>query len=79
MSVCEAELYAAYAVAQEMLYAKHAVESMGLKVELPMVLEMDNKGAIDHSNSWSVGGHMCHAGVSTQAEGGWSVTGEVDT
>ena len=46
-----------------MLYAKHAVELIGLKVELPMVLEMDNKGAVDHSNSWSVGGHMRHVGT----------------
>ena len=42
-SVCEAELYAGYAFAQEMLYGKHVVESMGLKVELLMVLEMENK------------------------------------
>lgn len=62
-SVCEAELYAGYAAAQEMLYAKHVVESLGLKVKLPMVLEMDNKGAVDHSNSWSVGGHMRHVGT----------------
>ena len=61
-SVCEAELYAAYAAMQEMLYAKHVVE-MGLIVELPTVLEMDNKGAVDHSNSWSVGGHMRHVGT----------------
>ena len=62
-SVCEAELYAAYAVAQEMLYAKHVIESMEMKVQLPMVLEMDNKGTVDHSNSWSVGGHMRHVGT----------------
>ena len=62
-SVCEAELYAGYAVVQEMLYAKHVIESMELKVQLPMVLEMDNKGAVDHSNSWSVGGHMRHVGT----------------
>ena len=45
-SVCEAELYAAYAAAQEMLYTKHVIESIGLKVKLPMILEMDNKGAV---------------------------------
>ena len=28
-----------------------------------MVLEMDNKGAVDHSNSWRVGGHMPHVGT----------------
>ena len=59
-SVCEAELYATFSCAQEMLYTKHVVESMGLKVKLPMTLEMDNKGGVDHTNSWSVGGHMRH-------------------
>jgi hypothetical protein len=36
---------------------------MELKAKLPMILEMDNKGGVDHSNSWSVGGHMCHVGT----------------
>jgi len=62
-SVCEAELYAAFACAQEMLYTKHVIESLGLKVKSPMVLEMDNKGAVDHTNSWSVGGNMRHVGT----------------
>ena len=35
-SVCEAELYAAFICTQEMLYVKHVVESVCLKVELPM-------------------------------------------
>jgi hypothetical protein len=33
------------------------LESIGLKVELPMILEMDNKGAVDLVNTFSVGGH----------------------
>jgi hypothetical protein len=36
---------------------------MGLKVKKPMVLEVDNKGAIDWVNSWSVGGRMRHIDV----------------
>ena len=28
-----------------------------------MVLEMDNKGAVDHFNSWSIGGHLLHVGT----------------
>ena len=46
-----------------MLCVKHVVESIDLKVELPMVLGMDNKGDVDHSNSWSMGGHMRHVGT----------------
>lgn len=62
-SVSEAELYGGIACAQEMLYAKHVLESMGLKVALPMELTMDNKGAVDHANGWSVGGQMRHIGT----------------
>ena len=46
-----------------MLYTKHLIESLGLKVKSPMVLEMDNKGAVNHTNSWSVGGNMRHVGM----------------
>ncbi len=46
-----------------MLYVKHVVESVGLKVELPMKLKMDNLGAVNHTNSWSVGGLVHHIGT----------------
>ena len=36
---------------------------MGLKVKLPMLLEMDKKGAVDLANSWSVGGRTRHIDV----------------
>ena len=36
------------------------LESIGLQVELPMLLEMDNKGAVDLANNWSVGGRTRH-------------------
>jgi hypothetical protein len=36
---------------------------MGLQVEIPMVLEMDNKGAVDLANNWSVGGRTRHVDV----------------
>eukprot|EP01082_Thalassiosira_pseudonana_P002606 g2934.t1 g2934 contig12:1094397-1094723(+) len=46
-----------------MLYAYNILKSLGLKVELPMILEMDNKGAVDLANSWSVGGRTRHIDV----------------
>jgi hypothetical protein len=46
-----------------MLFAMRVLESMGLSVKKPMVLEVDNKGAIDWVNSWSVGGRMRHIDV----------------
>jgi hypothetical protein len=33
---------------------------MGLKVEKPMILEMDNKGAVDFFKNWSVLGRTRH-------------------
>jgi hypothetical protein len=56
LSSCKAKLNAAVLCVQDMIYQKNMLESIGLKVELPMVLEMDNKGAIDLVNSFSVGG-----------------------
>ena len=41
----------------------HLLQSLELEVELPMVLEMDNLGAVDIANSWSVGGRMRHVDV----------------
>jgi len=32
-------------------------------VELPMILEIDNKGAVDMANNWSVGGRTKHMDV----------------
>jgi hypothetical protein len=39
-----------------MLYMKNILESLGLKVKLPMVLEMDNQGEVYLANNWSIGG-----------------------
>ncbi len=63
VSSCEAELNAAVLCVQDMLYQKNTLESIGLKVEYPMVLEMDNRGAIDLINSFNVGGCMRHINV----------------
>jgi hypothetical protein len=46
--------------AQDMLYAMIVIESLGLKVQKPMILEIDNKGAVDIANNWSVGGRTRH-------------------
>ncbi len=47
----EPEIAAGIMVAQGMLYMYHLLESLELKVELPMVLEMDNSGTSDITNS----------------------------
>ena len=63
LSVTEAELVSGVECAQDMMFVKRVLESMGLKVKTPMVLSMDNKGAIDLTNNWSVGGRTRHMGV----------------
>jgi hypothetical protein len=60
LSVTEAELFAATSNAQEMLYTKKIIESLGLQVQLPMILEADNKGVVDLVNNYSVGGRTHH-------------------
>jgi hypothetical protein len=61
--VCKAEMNLAVLCAQDMIYAKHVLESLGLQIETPMVLQMDNKGAVDLINSFSVGGRTHHIDV----------------
>ena len=56
LSVTEAELYAATSCAQDMLFVMHTIESLGLKVEKPMILKVENKGAVEFINNLSFGG-----------------------
>jgi hypothetical protein len=60
LSVTEAELFAATTYAQGMMFVKRVVESIGLKVKLPMILTIDNKGTVDLINNNSVGGRTRH-------------------
>ena len=54
LSSCKAELNAAVLCVQDMMYQRNMLESIRLKVKLPMILEIDNKGAVNHVNSFSV-------------------------
>ena len=55
MSVTEAKLHAAVNCAQDMLYCMHVLQSLGLTVNLPIILEFDNQGAVHLANNWSIG------------------------
>jgi len=63
LSVTEAELVAATACVQDMLFAMRLMESIGLSVKKPMALTVDNKGAKDLANNWSVEGRTRHIDV----------------
>ena len=60
LSVTGAELYAAVSTAQDMLCVMNVLLSIGLVVELPMVLEVDNMGAVHLANNWNVSGRTRH-------------------
>ena len=63
LSVTEAELIALVLCIQEMMFAKKVIESMGMKVATPMLVNCDNKGAVDLINGHSVGGNTKHIDV----------------
>ena len=63
LSVTESEQRAGVQCAQDMLYVMRWLEALELQVEKPMVLEMDNKGAVDLANNWSTGGRTRHVEV----------------
>jgi hypothetical protein len=44
----------------DMLFVKQIVKSMGLKVKVPMILNVDNQGVRELVNNWSVGGRTQH-------------------
>ena len=63
LSVTEAELYAAVTGVQDLMFTKSILESVGLRVALPMKVYIDNQGAIDLINNWSVGGRTRHIDI----------------
>jgi hypothetical protein len=54
LSVTEAEFVAAVEVVQNMIFASRIIESLGLTVTKPMVIEVDNKGAVVRGLNGSV-------------------------
>jgi hypothetical protein len=61
LDVTSAEFVSGTQCAQEILFDMRVLESMGLKVKKPMILEKDNKGAVDFlSKNWSVLGRTRH-------------------
>ena len=63
LSTCEAELYSEVFEAMDMMFCYYLFTSLGLTVELPMILYMDNTAAVALANNWSIGGHDRHLDV----------------
>ena len=62
-SLMEAKHAAVVMVAQAMSYVSCLLKSIGLDVELSMLLDMDDLGAVGIANSWSGGGHTHHVDI----------------
>ena len=60
ISVTEAELIQGCDCAQDMMFVYRILTDMNLQVAKPMILEMDNQGAIDIINNWSSTGRTRH-------------------
>ena len=63
LSTAEAELIAMVQCVQEMLFVKKFMESLELKIRLPMLVQCDNKGAVDMANGWNVNGNTKHIDI----------------
>ena len=63
LSVTKADIVVGVMVSQDMLYVYRLLELLELKVELPILLEMDNSGAVDVVNSRSVDSRTHHVYV----------------
>lgn len=63
VSITKTETAAGVMVAQDTLYFYRMMKSLALQVKLPMILEMNNLGAIDIVDSWIVDGRTHHVDI----------------
>ena len=56
LPITEAQLYSPVKCVQDMMFTLRVILSILLEVNLPMLLEVDNNGAIDLCHNWSIGG-----------------------
>ena len=60
LSSTEAEYFAVSEVAKEILFIKQLLETVGINVQLPIIVRVDNVGAIFLGNNFSVGQRTKH-------------------
>jgi hypothetical protein len=63
LSSMEAEYYGISECAKELIFLKHVIESMGIKIKLPIVIKTDNVGAIYLSNNYTTSQQTKHIDV----------------
>ncbi len=65
LSSTEAEYFAISEVAKEIIFLKQVIESMGMKLQLPIVIKVDNVGAIYLSNNYTTSQRTKHIDIRT--------------
>jgi hypothetical protein len=63
LSSTEAEHYAISEVAKEVLFIKQLLDTIGIEVKLPIIVRVDNVGAIFLGNNFSVGQRTKHIDI----------------
>jgi Reverse transcriptase (RNA-dependent DNA polymerase)/gag-polypeptide of LTR copia-type len=63
LSSTEAEYFAVSEVAKEILFVKQLLESCGINIELPIIIRVDNVGAIFLGNNFSVSQRTKHIDI----------------
>jgi len=65
LSSTEAEYFAASKITKEIMFTKQVIESMGLELEYPMIVKVDNVGAIYLANNHSTSQRTKHIDIRT--------------
>jgi hypothetical protein len=63
LSSTEAEYFGISECAKELIFLKHVIESMGIKVKLPIIIKTDNVGAIYLANNYTTSQRTKHIDV----------------
>ena len=65
LSSTEAEYFAMSEVAKELIFAKQLLQSMDIMIEFPVIIRVDNVGAIYIANNYTIGQRTKHIDIRT--------------
>jgi hypothetical protein len=63
LSSTEAEYFALSEVAKEVIFVKQVVDSMGFKIDFPIIIKVDNFGAIYLANNYTTSQRTKHIDI----------------
>ena len=65
LSSTEAEYFACSEATKELMFVKNVLETMGIRIRLPMIVKVDNTGAIFLANNHTAGQRTKHIDIRT--------------